>query len=161
MSNIFWHDEWDNSSRHYDRYNALLNAHPKHAAIFYSICRSGRRWFWDVEDLTRWDPFPFLIEHRWDRHGRADTQHDAIAAARAAAAQLAGERPTVVWLNPGHARKTLKKINADKRRPQQLIDLAKLKQEMANAHPDRGGTSAAFLKAHQQYFNARRKMARG
>jgi hypothetical protein len=36
--------------------------------------------------------------------------------------------------------------------------VSKLKAEMAAAHPDRGGTSAAFREARKRYVEARRKM---
>jgi hypothetical protein len=41
-----------------------------------------------------------------------------------------------------------------------VVDLARLKAEMAAAHPDKGGTSAAFIEARQRYVAARR-YARG
>jgi hypothetical protein len=37
-------------------------------------------------------------------------------------------------------------------------DIARLKAEMAAAHPDRGGTSAAFIEARRRYVEARRHM---
>jgi hypothetical protein len=37
-------------------------------------------------------------------------------------------------------------------------DLQKLKAEMAAAHPDRGGTSAAFIEARKRYIEARRAL---
>jgi hypothetical protein len=43
-------------------------------------------------------------------------------------------------------------------------DLHKLKAEMAAAHPDRGGSSAAFIEARSRYVAARRhqfRLARG
>src|SRR5262249_20248908 len=38
------------------------------------------------------------------------------------------------------------------------IDLARLKAEMAAAHPDKGGSSAAFIEARQRYVAAKRHM---
>jgi hypothetical protein len=39
-------------------------------------------------------------------------------------------------------------------------DVARLKAEMVAAHPDRGGTSAAFIEARRRYVDARRQMRR-
>ncbi|SFD12994.1 hypothetical protein [Streptomyces aidingensis] len=39
-------------------------------------------------------------------------------------------------------------------------DLAALRAEMAAAHPDRGGTEAAFIAARERYERARRRAAR-
>ena len=38
------------------------------------------------------------------------------------------------------------------------IDLARLKAEMAAAHPDKGGSSAAFIEVRQRYVEAKRHM---
>lgn len=35
-------------------------------------------------------------------------------------------------------------------------ELSRLKAEMADAHPDRGGTTDAFIAAHERYVRARR-----
>jgi len=40
---------------------------------------------------------------------------------------------------------------------EEVVDVATLKQAMADAHPDRGGTSAAFIAARQKYVDARRR----
>jgi hypothetical protein len=40
-------------------------------------------------------------------------------------------------------------------------DISRLKAEMAAAHPDHGGTSAAFIKARIRYVEARRRMRSG
>jgi hypothetical protein len=37
-------------------------------------------------------------------------------------------------------------------------DIQALKQAMADAHPDRGGSSAAFIRARQEYVEARRRV---
>lgn len=39
-------------------------------------------------------------------------------------------------------------------------ELAKLRVEMADVHPDRGGTDAAFIAAHKRYEAAREKFRR-
>ena len=36
-------------------------------------------------------------------------------------------------------------------------ELKRLKEKMADAHPDRGGSSAAFIAARQRYVDARRR----
>jgi hypothetical protein len=41
--------------------------------------------------------------------------------------------------------------------PEELPDLGKLKAEMAAAHPDRGGSNAAFIAARAAYIAARRQ----
>src|SRR5262249_33067 len=41
------------------------------------------------------------------------------------------------------------------------IDLAQLKKMMAAAHPDKGGSSAAFIEARQRYVAARRRASVG
>jgi hypothetical protein len=38
-----------------------------------------------------------------------------------------------------------------------MSDLLRLKQLMAAAHPDRGGTSAAFIKAHRRWVRAKQQ----
>jgi hypothetical protein len=42
--------------------------------------------------------------------------------------------------------------------PPPIIDLHQLKAEMAAAHPDRGGSSAAFIEARRRYLEARRRV---
>jgi hypothetical protein len=41
--------------------------------------------------------------------------------------------------------------------PPLIIDLLQLKAEMAAAHPDRGGSNAAFIEARKRYLEARRR----
>jgi hypothetical protein len=43
------------------------------------------------------------------------------------------------------------------RREPEMPDLAKLKAAMAAAHPDRGGSNAAFIEARKRYIEARRR----
>ena len=40
-----------------------------------------------------------------------------------------------------------------------VATLTELKQRMANAYPDRGGTSEAFQEAHRRYTAARNRAA--
>jgi hypothetical protein len=47
-----------------------------------------------------------------------------------------------------------------KREPE-AADLQKLKADMAAAHPDRGGSNAAFLEARKRYVHARRRVRGG
>jgi hypothetical protein len=42
---------------------------------------------------------------------------------------------------------------------EQQPDLSELRAEMADAHPDRGGTSAAFIEAHDRYLAAKGRSA--
>jgi hypothetical protein len=45
--------------------------------------------------------------------------------------------------------------------PDEKPDLAQLKDEMAAAHPDRGGSNQAFIEARKRYVEARRAMRSG
>lgn len=94
---ICWHDRGDRC-HHNDR--------PK--LIFWGRCRSGRRWFWTAR----------LVEEGTPRneHGWADTQGDAMQAARAAVAQLADGRPAIACMCHGTASAVLKEVNAAKRK---------------------------------------------
>jgi hypothetical protein len=47
----------------------------------------------------------------------------------------------------------------DREPPPPVINLLQLKAEMAAAHPDKGGTSAAFIAARKRYVEARRRIA--
>jgi hypothetical protein len=49
-------------------------------------------------------------------------------------------------------------LMGDRYREPEQPDLAQLKTEMAAAHPDKGGTSAAFIAARKAYVEARRRM---
>jgi hypothetical protein len=52
---------------------------------------------------------------------------------------------------------------APQKRATDDVRLRRLKLEMANAHPDRGGTSEAFIAAHKRYLRAKaaREITRG
>jgi hypothetical protein len=52
---------------------------------------------------------------------------------------------------------SLESVLGDRGRRDEPLDLAQLKAEMAASHPDRGGTSAAFIAARQRYVAARRQ----
>jgi hypothetical protein len=49
-------------------------------------------------------------------------------------------------------------LMGDRYRAPEKPDLAQLKAEMAAAHPDRGGSNAAFIKARARYVAARRQL---
>jgi hypothetical protein len=48
-------------------------------------------------------------------------------------------------------------VSADVSPEPELSGLATLKAEMVAAHPDRGGSNAAFIKARKRYVDARRR----
>jgi hypothetical protein len=235
---------------------------PAHAAdvvagqemFFFGRCRSGKRWFWRTGYLPFGEQQP-----KQKRFGWADSEELATAAAMAAVRELRDPRlPVVAHFDQGMARRTLRELNAEKRRqrpppdtsdtrvteylynrggrpfrilkktkqriyynrspfqendpairdyygigyvnrrelerdgeiwshksggwweedarlylkpPQMHVaprapkapapDLQKLKAEMAAAHPDRGGSSAAFIAARARYVEARRALRRG
>lgn len=98
---ICWHEPgpWRASCR---------RLHDGAVLLAYGRCRSGRRWFWAARD--------------WEsqvRHGRADTEDGALAAARAAVADLAAGRPAVGYLQHSVATGVLRDLNAAVRRAQQ------------------------------------------
>jgi hypothetical protein len=77
--------------------------------LWWGRCRSGKRWFWAVQEITATDEVS-----SW--HGWTDTEEEAEAAARDAAAQLAGDRPVTLRTYHRIADSVLKRINVEKRR---------------------------------------------
>lgn len=61
----------------------------------------------------------------------------------------AWHRPTQTRL---YAEKPL--TDAERRRQYAAENVSRLRAEMADTHPDRGGDSAAFIQAHQRYQRA-------
>jgi hypothetical protein len=52
-------------------------------------------------------------------------------------------------------------LRPPQRKQEAPVSLGELKAEMVAAHPDRGGTSAAFIEARRRYIEARRQMRSG
>jgi hypothetical protein len=223
----------------------------------YGRCKSGKRWFWCVRGWIKGEPSTRVWDDRFNEHGYANTEAEALATGTAAIKRFAAGRRAIVRFQHGQARYELKKINEAKRtarwsdappdgsdtraaeylynqwgdkfritkktakrifyvkeksygyehgeigfvsrdevaddwpgptwrelrdlqekvgwrnapkvflkplppgfhdRDEPPIDLARLKAEMAAAHPDKGGSSAAFIEARQRYVEARRHM---
>ena len=66
------------------------------------------------------------------------------------------------WHPDWHLHASLAGLLADLRRhePTETVDLGALKAAMAAAHPDKGGSSAAFIEARAKYVTARRAIRR-
>lgn len=102
--NICWHDErtsWKHFQACPGRDGRLIR---------WGRCRSGKRWFWVIVSL-RYD-----IEDLDQTYGWADTEDQAFADARAAVVTLADGAPAVADLTHGVATRTLKEVNAAKRK---------------------------------------------
>jgi hypothetical protein len=76
--------------------------------IGYGRCRSGRRWFWAATVFS-------YTTGNHSVHGWADSEPDALAAARDTVVRLADGRPARAYLKHGIASGILKAINAHKR----------------------------------------------
>lgn len=104
MSGICWHDtrpDWRHFRSCPGREGRLIR---------WGRCRSGKRWFWAIVSL-RYD-----IEDLDQTYGWADTEDQAFADARAAVVTLADGAPAVADLTHGVATRTLKEVNAAKRK---------------------------------------------
>jgi hypothetical protein len=140
--------------------------------IAFGRCRSGQRWFWAAVRFSS-------DGQENERHGWAETEEAAVTAAMwAVQHEVRGlRRWQKAHMFQAIASDKLKELNAAKRaarpapdtsdaiRPQRRkqeapVSLAELKAEMAAAHPDRGGSSAAFIAAKERYDAARRQMRR-
>lgn len=105
----------------------------------YDVHHNGHQWFWTAYDMYG------NRQHGW--HPDEDTAIDSAAEAAESFAQRAritGRSLNVVWVH-------------DQAEAAQARLLANLKQAMAAAHPDRGGTSSGFIAARDQYEHARRQ----
>jgi hypothetical protein len=119
--------------------------------IQYGHCEAGIRWFWfarKIPDITT------------ERYGYVGDECDAIAASREAVKALAGREPTCAMFTTRGAVFRLKQLRkadrAARRKTKAPAALAKLRQAMLDAHPDRGGSSEAFIEARERYETARR-----
>jgi hypothetical protein len=133
--------------------------------VLHGRCRSGKRWFWAAmacpdpgQPLHHCDD-PACVYGGLHDYGWQDTEPAALDAMRAAMSALGGPRDA----GPGSfgyyatvARDASRRLNAAG-----WPDLAKLREAMVSAHPDRGGTDAAFISARKAYERAlgRRKPA--
>lgn len=73
--------------------------------ILWGRCRSGTRWFWAARD------FDSDSEYGW-----ADTEEEAVSDAGAAVERLAAGRAAMVRVMHGVASRTLRDVNAEKRK---------------------------------------------
>jgi len=86
--------------------------------IYYGRCRSGKRWFWFAgrsEDTRYRGPHcdsPVCLYGGPHDHGKADSEEEAVAAARAAVERLADGRPAVAEFRAQHAASALRHLNA-------------------------------------------------
>jgi len=88
----------------HDSANRCRRFHSGAMVLAFGRCRSGCRWFWVARD---WEGT--------SRHGWADTEDDALAAARAAVAELAAGQPALASRRESVATRTLRELNATKR----------------------------------------------
>ena len=82
----------------------------------YGRCRSGRRWFWHVHAFDR------ITRESRDQHGWSDDEDQALADARSAVAQIAGDRPAFAYAAHGCANEALKDLNKARRLAQPPSD---------------------------------------
>ena len=117
-------------------------------------CLPGRRrmrWFWSAKAHEE-----TVIE----RHGFEPSAVRARIKARMAVVDLADGRPTIARASDDQAAWALRKLSRDRppERPKATDLLGVLKAAMVNAHPDKGGSAAAFIAARQRYVEARRRI---
>jgi hypothetical protein len=97
--NICWHD--DEATQRHCRHSDIDDRD----LITWGRCHSGQRWFWAasvfLEDVSA---------HDW-----ADTEEEAVEAARAVVEGFAADRPAIAIQMHGHASHILKGVNAAKR----------------------------------------------
>ena len=126
--------------------------------VLHGRCRSGKRWFWAA--LAVADPGqpwhecddPVCVQGGLHDYGWADSEPEALDAMRAAMSALGGPRnagPGAFGYYATVARDALRRINAAGR-----PDLTRLREAMVSAHPDKGGTEAAFITARKAYERA-------
>jgi hypothetical protein len=89
----------------------------KRKLMLYGRCRSGKRWFWSAYDY-RTTSDAELIE----RHGWAETEAEALTAARTAIIDLAGNDYVVASQVQGTAAWRLQEINKTKRAARPVPD---------------------------------------
>jgi hypothetical protein len=142
----------------------------------FDCYRDGPRWTWIVEGGGE------------NVQGGAPTERSAMQAARLMMRRIANgepfrmeqglaehedpaerEQPQQPKPRPTQADHSLwERLQAAMRRPEPAphraqpgpAELAELRAAMLNAHPDRGGSSAAFILAHARYEAARRAASR-
>lgn len=100
---ICWHA--DGAVRHDD----CVGRTAGYVLWHYGRCRSGSRWFWAAER------FPY-DDDKFALHGRAETETEAIAAAREAIRRRVGTDCAVAVRRDGTAYRALQKVNAAQRR---------------------------------------------
>jgi hypothetical protein len=127
--------------------------------VLHGRCRSGKRWFWAAmacpdpgQPLHHCDDPVCVYGGAGHDYGWADTEEGALNAMRAAVVVLGGPRktrPGAFGYYASTPRDALRRLNAAG-----WPNLAKLREAMVSAHPDRGGTDAAFITARKAYERA-------
>ena len=126
-----------------------LHDHRGHLRITYGVCRSRRGWLWCARILEKGSP-P-------DQRGWSSTREQALAAASEAVVRIAGARDAAARVNHRWAQEQLiRPVGAHSVRANQAT-LVELKAAMMAAHPDRGGSTEAFIEARSRYVAARIK----
>jgi len=110
VDNIFWDhggsfytDRWDIPDRDGD------------CSFGYGRCKSGKRWFWCVRGWIKGEPSTRVWDDRFNEHGYADTEAEALATGTAAIKRFAAGRRAIVHFQHGSASYELKQINKAKR----------------------------------------------
>lgn len=91
--------------------------HAERPWVMIGRCRSGRRWFWKVSDISLASR-QHLQTNVWENieeHGFVDSEEEAWASIRDAVIRLADGKPAVAVTVHGVASDGLKKLNTDKR----------------------------------------------
>jgi hypothetical protein len=128
---------------------------PGHPVRFQIVKKTAKRIYY------------LLVEQEIDRHGEpigepwsARYSEDAVGFVDRQKLEVDGHvyNRGRHWCYPDfHLHVSLESVLGDRGRRDEPLDLAQLKAEMAASHPDRGGTSAAFIAARQRYVAARRQ----
>ena len=90
--------------------------HSGHLYISYGRCRSGRRWFWNVQVIDYGIGSP-------SEHGWSDSEAQALEDAREVVIRFAAGRPAVAGPSHGKASYRLRELNAEKRRARPPSDV--------------------------------------
>lgn len=113
------------------RYDANDDWQPAHVVRFPVTKKTPKRVYYDARQFGSRYEIRFVDRHRLETDGEVRRRSGGY-----------WEPDLTVYLNPPVIEQ------------QQVPDVAGLKAEMAAAHPDRGGTDAAFIAARRRYEQA-------
>ena len=97
---------WNDGRASLDSLYGWSRAHKTYKNIQYGRCRSGKRWFWAATQI---------LNPETEKFGSADTEHQALVAARMAVIEIAGGKPASVSFSANLAAHKLRELNEAKR----------------------------------------------